>query len=631
MAVPSSLDRSARLRFAFREAKELAESSRQSGGLSTVNRLSSPILRSVASPVNRIANVQSPEPSMVDEIVFQCRRINPDFSASSGSLNLSVSQALKKAVDSVVDSQAKSRPGDNEKLREVIADLNLKLEEANKKLQGLSENDKKMSIREERLALEEIKLLTEKKHLQSEKNQINTLKKNYLQLEAELKQVADELRASREESSDRESRIQELMHENFQKAAQIEELRNRQMPELGKIEEFKRELESQTDQLIQRSEDLQAREASLLAAEARVRSRESSLAQDLQDLEAQKKEVAGQLAGLQDLKLKLQQESDFFEESNKELAGFKVRIEIEQSKLKEQKQALDQEKAEIAATQRALTSQKSQLLEEVEDFEQEKLAYIRSVEHAETIEQGRGAFTELAEACKPADRETLEFFPHFRSLLSDTVTELARRTLFIEKWTNSLKDRELTFESRLDDVKLVLALLTEKGQTFEGGLNELEPLLSVIKDMLAEIDTKKLILEEDSQVLAREILESCGDCYFGRDTQILNDLLNDFELKANELLLLDEHLQDLQDKLNAQVEENSRVARFLMEDRLEFENEKVENRREIEDATETLLQIQRKADLTLEQMSRKEREVLALQQTIDCRSPFSDDFSASIN
>ena len=631
MAVPSSLDRSARLRFAFREAKDFAESSRQSGGLSTVNRLSSPILRSVASPVNRIANVQSPEPSMLDEIVFQCRRINPDFSASSGSLNLSVSQALKKAVDNIVDSQAKSRPGDNEKLREIIADLNAKLEEANKKLQGSSESEKKMSIREERLALEEIKLLTEKKHLQNEKNQINTLKKNYLQLEAELKQVSEELRLCRMESLEKESRIQELMNENLQKDSEIEELRNKEMPELSKIEEFKRELEIQTDKIIERSEQLEARETSLQARESKIQSQESKLSKDLQDFESQKKEVSSQLIALQDLKQKLTQESTFFEESNKELAAFKVTIEIEQNRLKEQKQALEQEKSEIAATQRALTSQKSQLLEEVEDFEQQKLAYIRSIEKAETIEQGRGTFTEMTEAFPPADRETLEFFPHFQSLLTDTVSELARRTLFIEKWTNNLKEREITFESRLDDVKLVLALLHEKSQTFEHEFSELEPLLSVIQDMLAEINTKKLILEEDSHVLAREIMESCGDDYLGKDTQILSDLLNDFELKANELLVLDEHLQDLQEKLNAQIEENARVARFLMEDRLEFEKEKVDNKREIEDATEILLQIQRKADLTLEQMSKKEREVLALQQTIDCRSPFSDDFSASLN
>ena len=626
MAVPSSLDRSARLRFAFREAKDLAESSRQSGGLSTVNRLSSPILRSVASPVNRIANVQSPEPSMIDEIVFQCRRINPDFSASSGSLNLSVSQTLKKAVDTLVDSQVKSRPGDNEKLREMIADLNLKLDDANRKLQVSLENEKKYSIREERFALEEIKLLTEKKHLQNEKNQINTLKKNYLQLEAELKLVNEELRVCRDEAGERENRIQELMNENLQKEEIIEELRNKEMPELSKIEEFKRELEIQTDKIIERSEQLESKEIILQTRESKLQSQELTLSKDLQSLEDQKKEVASQLLMLQDLKLKLKQESDFFEASNKELAAFKVTIEIEQNKLKEQKQALDQEKSEIAATQRALTSQKSQLLEEVEDFEQQKLAYIRSIEKAESTEQGRGCFTEQSEIYKPADRETLEFFPHFRSLLSDTVTELARRTLFIEKWTNSLKDREVTFESRLDDVKLVLALLIEKSHNFDHDLNEFEPLLSVIKDMLAEISTKKLILEEDSQVLAKEILESCGESYLGKDTQILNDLLNDFELKANELLLLDEHLMDLQDKLNAQVEENARVARFLMEDRLEFENEKVENKREIEDATERLLQIQRKADLTLEQMSKKEKEVLALQQTIDCRSPFSEDF-----
>jgi myosin heavy subunit len=621
MAVPSSLERSARLRFAFQNPSNFTEATRPGANLGTVNRLSSPILRSVASPVNRIANVQSPEPSMLEEIVSQCRRINPDFSASSGSLNLSVSQALKKAVDSIIDNQGKSRPGDVEKMRETISDLTFKLEEMSKKLQISVENERKASLKEEKFAIDEIKLLTEKKHLEKEKSQISALKKNYLQLESELKKVEEILENSRAENQEKEIRIQELLNENLQKDSEIEELRKKEMPELIKIQELQEELALQTENILQRSQEIEEREN-------RAADVESRLKKEVYDLEAQKKEVLSQLKDLSDLKLKLNQESEFFEQSNKELASFKLTFEIEQNKLREQRQALELEKAEIAATHRALTSQKSELLEAVEDLEQQKLEFIRTLNNAE---ENPGSFPNLPESHPPVSRETLEFFPHLRSLISDTVNELARRTVFIEKWTNNLKDREVTFESRLDDVKLVLALLNEKVHTLEKGFHEFEPLISVVQDMLEEIDTKKLILEEDAKSLNQEIMESCGNDYLGSNANIFTELLNDFEIKANELLAVDEHLQDLQEKLLAQIEENSRVARFLMEDRLEFEKEKLENKRDIEEATSKLLQIQAKADMTLDQMSKKEKEVLALQQTIDCRSPFSDDFSASLN
>lgn len=621
MAVPSSLDRSARLRFAFQNTKDSLEQSRQLTGYKEMNRLSSPILRSVASPVSRLSNVQSPDPGLVDEIIHQIRRINPEFTSSTTGLNQNVGQSLKRAVDSILEVQGKSRSSETEKLKEHIQDLTRKLEEANRKIQEGSDSDRKMTLREERLALEEIKLITEKKHLQNEKNQINTLKKNYLQLEAELKQANDDIKALRMDNMEKENRIQELMDDCIQKELEIESLKNSEAPELGKIQELQEQLSIETENLLLRSKDVAEREEQVVE-------REEKLMRDLLDLDSQKKEVKNQLEALTDLKVKLQEESDFFEQSNKELASFKVTIEIEKNKLKEAKQALELEKAEIAATQRALTTQKSQLLEEVEDLEQQKLDFVRSISRAEEDLQPKVDYFELS---PQKEKVSLDYFPHLHSLITDTVSELSNWTIFIQKWLNSLQERELSFESRLDELKLVLALLTEKSQSSSPDSTETEPLLSIVKDLLSEISIKRLILEGDSQGLMQEALETCGFDYLGTNTQVLTELLTDFEAKANELQFMDEHLHEINEKLAVQAEENSRVARFLMEDRIQFETEKAENKKEIEAATETLLQIQAKAELTLEQMNRKEKEVLALQQTIDCRSPFSDDFSASLN
>ena len=621
MAVPSSLDRSARLRFAFQGSKEPIDQSRQLSGYKEMNRLSSPILRSVASPVSRIINVQSPEPNLVEEIVHQMRRINPEFSSTSTGLNLNVSQSLRRAVDSVLEAQGKSRTSETDKLKELVSDLSHKLEEANRKVHEGSDSDRKMTQREERLALEEIKLMTEKKHLQNEKSQINTLKKNYLQLESELKQVNDELKAVKMENQEKEHRMQELMNQCLQRDLEIENMKMNESPELEKIQELQEQLSVETENLLKKSRQVEEKEWEL-------EGREGKLVKELAEIEKQKKEMMNQMEALIELKLKLQQESDFFEQSNHELSSFKVTMEIEKNKLKDLKQALELEKAEIAATQRALTSQKSQLLEEVEDLEQQKLDFVRSVSRAEDENFPKVDHLELS---PPVGKASLEYFPHLQSLISETISELNSWTLFIQKWTSNLQERELSFQARLDDLKLILALLIEKSQSSSPDSTQTEPLLSVIQDLLSEMNTKRLVLEGESQILMQEALDTCGNEYLGTNTQVLTELLSDFEAKANELQLTDEHLQELQEKLAVQSEENSRVARFLMEDRIQFEAEKVENKKEFEAATESLLQIQAKAELTLEQMNMKEKDVLALQQTIECRSPFSDDFSASLN
>ena len=596
-----------KLKFSFNSPRDSSDSSKSLNYSKDLLRVASPILRNLGSPVSRTKNIQSPEPSIVEEILFQCRRLNPEITQgfSTSTITSSVSQQLRKAVDSVLEAQNKVKGSNIEQYQQKIKDLTQKLDESNKKLLGSLESEKKLSLKEERLAIEEIKLLTEKKHIQNERDKMSTLKRHYLELEAVVKSLKDELKEEKSMNKEKDKRIHELFAENIDKETQLQELRNSDSISASSLQKLQKDLESQSLDLNKRREELQAREEKF---------KTESLSLDLQ-----RKEIKNQLEALTEIKSKLDQENDFFENSKNELGSFKVSIELEQSKLREIRRALELEKEEVAATQYALTSHKSELLAQVEDLEQQKLQFLRAF----TNEEER-IFKSPQPDSDPPNKEALTYFPQLKSLVSEVTSELSYKALFVQKWFNHLQDCQVTFDSRLDELKVLNCLLQTK-LTKSEIFSELEPFLSVVENFLSEIQIKQVVIDEEYQ-------EIIGESQFNEENlQDFEEVVDNLVLKANEIQVLDEYLQELYEKVQIGTEENARVAKFLMEDRIEFEKEKVENKKEIEEASVALLEIQRKTENTLEIINKREKEVLAFHQTFDCKSPFSDDFSLGMN
>lgn len=596
-----------KLKFSFNSPRDSTDTSKSLNYSKDLFRVSSPILRNLGSPVIRKNNIQSPEPSIVDEILFQCRRLNPDFTPgySASTVNSSVSQQLRKAVDSVLEAQNKVKGSDIEQYQQKIKDLSQKLEESNKKLLGSSESEKKLSLREERLAIEEIKLLTEKKHIQNERNQMSTLKRHYLELEAEVKSLKDELKEEKNLNKEKEKRIHELFAENIEKETQLQELKNSDSISASSLQKLQKDLESQCLELNKKREELQ--------------SREEKLKTESLSLDSQRKEIKNQFEALTEIKSKLNQENDFFENTKNELASFKVSIELEQSKLRDMRRALELEKKEVAATQRSLTSLKSELLAEVEDLEQQKLQFVRAVAN----EEDRIFASPLPDSGTP-NKEALNYFPLLKSLVSEVTSELSYKALFVHKWFNHLQDCQITFDSRLDEIKLLNSLLQSKLKESVVS-SELEPFLSLVENFLNEIEIKQVVIDEEYQ-------EIIGESQFNEENlQVFEGMVDDLVLKANEIQVLDEYLQELYEKVQSGTEENARVAKFLMEDRIEFEKEKVANKKEIEEASLALLEIQRKTEKALENINKREKDMLVFHQSFDCKSPYSDDFSLGMN
>ena len=656
MELNSPLRKSGKFRFAFRENKEAFDVTRN---LSPTIDLASPLLRHVNSPGPKAGNFQSPEPNFIEEIVFQCKRLNPDFSSNidPSNYNLAVMQTLRKAVDLIIDNQRKDWGGEIGQYQEKINELSYQIEELNKKTKGNNDSEKKLALREEKLAIDEIKMSTERKMIQNEKAHVSSMKKHYLQLEIELKHAKEDLKAEKTQNQLKESRIHELFNDSLEKETIIQEMKNNKESEIYKLSALQEQIKAENIKLSKTLEEID-RKTEILKEER-------------QTLEAEKKQLKEQLQQSKDLNEELQQELLFFENNKKEMNSLRVNFEIEQAKIKELKKNLESDKLEILNTEKILANQRSMLQQEIDRFEQEKNDYQI---YCERIESGFQEKQEKQECQKLAEindinsydisekqsiserneREidTVEYaqnepgkfnnldstlyFPELKRLISEYSTEIFERKLYMQKWCQNLYERETSFDSRLGDIQIICTILerTQLELTEESDEKpDLEPLIEVVKDFLNDIAQKKVELDDEFIRLAElgfENDETRSD-FNNKSGEIIVEMLIEFENKAAELQDLDAELQEFRARLESQTQENSEIAEYLKEERIRFEKEKIEKMEEIDLARKGLLELQEKLDNTIEAMNKKETELLTLQQAYDCTSSFTDDLSLSLN
>ena len=219
-------DKSSRLKFSFKSSRETHDLPRSPASSFGLLRVASPPLRTNASPSCRNLTPRKTENNLADEILFQCRRLDPSFCPGNSGIGSWVLQSLKSAVDFVIEEKKKLQAYRVEEIQENFEILEKKLKESEEKANESIEYQKKLSLREKRIEIEETKLMSEKKSIQNEKHQMSTIKKHYLELENEVKLLKEELKEEKEKTQELEKRIYELFNDNMEKESELEQLKS---------------------------------------------------------------------------------------------------------------------------------------------------------------------------------------------------------------------------------------------------------------------------------------------------------------------------------------------------------------------------------------------------------------------
>lgn len=647
MDVNSPKSRPLRLNFDFKGKKGSSDLSKTYSGHYDVRRISSPVIdrfnsqmfnsigspihRNVASPTVRLSS-PPPEATLIDDIITQCRRINSDFNQFIDPKNITAaaSHAIRKAVDLIVESQKKNWGPEIEKNNKKIVDLTQQLDESNHKLLAFTDYRKKLAAKEERFAIDEIKLNSEKKNLENEKKQLMTMKRVYMQAEAELQQLREENRHLNEHSKFQEERIQELFTQNIEKETELQELKNKNSyisDAVPLCDIIRKQNSYNSSKGSRKSDDIDVRE--------------QKLKEDLIEFESQKASLKDQIDITFEIKSQLEKEYKAFDIKQKELTSMKIDMEIEQAKLKELRKCLEIEREVLSNGQKLLGRQKSQLHRDQEDLEKEKTELYNKIENlAREKEQERmqklydqtpkpEEISELHSFDMNIDMNSVVYFPQLKQLITDLNTEFSQKKQFIDEWFRILYDREKLFNSKLDDFKIVISVLENKFSIAGHELSiELEAVIMVVQELIDEISAKKQILDSDLKDMYLASCEQFPHIYTSTSYQLFIEFLGKFEDKAHEMQEVEEQLQEYKEKLSQQNEENSRIAQFLKEERIEFESERLRKEHEFEVTKNQLLQLHERLDVNLQQLGKKEKDLLALQEVFESRNAHSDDSAA---
>ncbi|OMJ65436.1 hypothetical protein SteCoe_38222 [Stentor coeruleus] len=639
----SSKTRPLRLNFDFKGKKGSGELINTNIGNFDTRRISSPIYDRIGSPLSinigspTVRSVASPtfrltspllESTSIDEIIIQCRRLNSDFNSLSDPKNLilSASNTIRKAVDLIIDSQKKNWGLEIEKLTKKISDLTQQLDESNSKILMLNEHKKKFVLREERFTIDEMKLNAEKKAFENEKKHFSAMKKYYMQLEGEMKGLKQELGFLKEQDEFKEKRIHELFTLNIEKESELQELRNKEMScDFIPLSE-----------LLYKNNSRKSSKDSRKSADLDLR--ENKLNEQLNELENQKAHVKEQIALTYEIKTKLQEEYKSFETSQKEISAMRTDMEIENAKLKDLRKCLDIEKDSLANGQKLLAQQKLDFIKLQENFENEKKDLLNKIE-AFAIEKSQQPIQKLLnirENSVESKEQTLidlnskdnpeEYFPQLKHIMEDLISEIYKKKQYIDDWFNLLYEREKNFNAKFDDFIIICSILENKVFDAETEISvDFQAMVMVVQDMIREMSLKKSVFDSNFKEMYLASSENFPNIYTSCSYQVFNDLLGKFQDKAQELQEIREDLEKYREKLNQQNEENSLIAQFLKEERINFESEKIKKEREYEVAKNNLIELHEKLDATIEQMNNKEKDLLALQDLYESRLLFSDD------
>ncbi|OMJ71359.1 hypothetical protein SteCoe_30444 [Stentor coeruleus] len=568
------------------------------------NSIGSPVVRKVVSPTVRL-NSPQPDSSLIDEIVYQCRRINSDFSHFIDPKNISsaVCQTIKKAVDLIVDSQKKNWTLDIEKYTRKIDELTAQLDESNQKLLVFTEYRKKLAVKEEKFAADENKLSIDKKNLENEKKQVSLMRKTYMQAEAELQQLKNQIK-------EKNIKIEELVAENKEKEAELHGLGIRNFDSLPLKDAIKTQSSCQSAKGSRQSEELDLRE--------------QRLKEELLEFENQKMCLKEQIDLTFEIKSRLEQDYKSFDINQKQLSALKIDLEIEQSKLKDLRRCLEVEKDAIFNGKKLLDQSKSQFLKDQENFEKEKNEFYDKMGK---FEEGRDKDRnqKVCETCanydfpndlNSFDMSSLTYFPQLKQLLSDLNTELTEKKSFIDTWFKTLYDREKSFNAKLDDIKIISSLLENKIYQLNPELSlELEAIILVILEIIEELSSKKKSFDFDLKAMFLKSSKQFPFIYTSDSYNIFIEFLQKFEDKAHDLENFEEQFKEYKKNLEEKMEENSKIAEFLKEERIEFESARLKKEHEFEETKMRLMELQDKLDWTLQRMEIKEKEFLVLQDS----------------
>ncbi|OMJ86666.1 hypothetical protein SteCoe_11750 [Stentor coeruleus] len=644
MDLNSPKSRPLRLNFDFKGKKESNDLSKTYGGRYDVRRISSPVIdrfnsqmfntlgspihRNVPSPIIRLAS-PPPEASLIDDIITQCRRINSDFNQFIDPKNIpsAASQAIRKAVDLIIDSQKKNWGLEIEKNNKKIVELAQQLDESNQKVLAFTDYRKKLAAKEERFAIDEIKLNSEKKNLENEKKQLMAMKRVYMQAEAELQQLKEENRHLIEQNKFQEERIQELFTQNIEKETELQELKNKNSyisDTIPLCDILRKQNSYHSSKGSRKSDDIDFRE--------------QKLKEDLIEFENQKASLKDQIDITFEIKSQLEKEYKAFEIKQKELSSMKIDMEIEQTKLKELRKCLEIEREVLSNGQKLLARQKSEFHHEQENFEQEKTELYNKVENITRLRDQEFMHKINDQTTKPDEINELHsfdmninmnsvtYFPQLKQLITELNTEFSQKKQFIDEWFRILYDREKLFNSKFDDFKIITSVLENKfSETGYEISVELEAVIMVVQELIEEISSKKKIIDNDLKDMYLASCEQFPHIYTSTSYQLFIEFLGKFEDKAHDMQEVEEQLQEYKEKLNQQNEENSRIAQFLKEERIEFESERLRKEHEFEVTKIQLLQLHERLDVNLQQLCKKEKDLLALQEVYELRNSHSDD------
>jgi hypothetical protein len=342
------------------------------------------------------------------------------------------------------------------------------------------------------------------------------------------------------------------------------------------------------------------------------------------------------------------------------LSKFRIDIEIEQKKLKDLRKNLEINKLELEASQRELSKQKNEFQQELSGFLEQKREFeikeqnfsdkinrklkdehpklswsievnekvqISRLEDISTIEKKSEIInSEDLWSNKQNRSDPISYFPELKKLINDYKTELVQSRDYMEQWSLSLYDREVTFQKRLNDIDILCVALE---RNFDENPS-IQGIFFTFKNLLVEVHGKKLDLEKEFERINKESLDT--NYHFNTKTsEVVLDLMKKFENKAIELQNLETHLLELQETLESQAQQNSRIAEYLKQERIIFEKEKIDIKLEIDNANANLIQIQEKFNTKIEKINKREQELAAMQNLCDSITPYSDDLSVSLN
>ena len=622
-------------KFSYRDSKDSSEVSNVYSPGHESNKYSGSAVRSSYSPKSSFAQLHSPQTNLIEEVVLQCRRIDPEFSVNvdNSDYNNAAMQTVRKAVDTIINHQQRNWGSQITEYQETIAELKSQLQEAMAKNRFVNESENKLRLREEKLALDEVKINAEKKMILNEKTHMSSAKKHYLELESDIKQLKEELKAEKMQNQVKEARIHELFNENLEKETIIEEMRSGDIGDLNKLKYMQEQIKVEAEKLSKKADYIDQQM--------------QKLKEDQQDIENKRKVLKEQFDLAMDLKQQLENELSSLDENKRELANFRVDIELEQTKLKDLRKHLENDKSEIEKSRASLEAERTVFEQDSQRFKQEKSqidaklpprsAHIRNKSSISIKIYKCDDDFEVVEDIPAAQEQEITmdsafFFPELKKLVDEYTQTIAKKQGIYELRWQALIENEAIFNSRLEDIQLICALLEKSQEELSdesSGQNDLGALIEVVKELISDLSTK----QHDYQAEYQRLFDIDENFDESEDTsaRIFLATLAEFESKALELQELECSLHEFGEKLHAKTEDNSRIALVLREERIKFAKERAEKQQEIELAGKDLMELQAKLDTTIDYMNRKEKDLMAMQQVYDITSPFSEDLSLSMN